>query len=534
MAGWLSKRTTKSARRITLVALLAVLATGAWAAIGAFAANSPSTPTLIANPNVSPTSSATEMFTFTASGAASFQCSLNGSAFTVCTSPKAYGSPTALAEGAYSFQVKALDTKSNASSPASYSWVVDRTAPTVSPPARTGASPANTASVSWTVTFSEPVRNVTATNFSLVNGGLSGSPAITGLSGSGATYTVIASTGGGSGTLGLNLTSKGTISDLAGNAPAGTVPVTGQAYTLDRTPPPAPALSPPLPANPTNRTTATFTFTDTEAGASFQCKLDAGSYAGCSSPAGYTGLGSGSHSFSVQAKDAAGNLSATAASYTWTVDATPPPRPTVTGPNNKSESTAATFTFADSEAGVTFQCSLDNPTTGWSPCASPKTYLLVSPGTHEFDVRAVDGAGNIGDYTGWKWTINGASSGGQPFTIGGISSRTLYPGGSTASIDLSLTNPNSVTIYITSLTVSLASITKPNANPTHPCSAADFSLTQYTGSFPITLPPGTKTLSQLGHATSELPSITMLNRPVNQDGCKGATLTFTYAGSAQS
>jgi hypothetical protein len=310
--------------------------------------------------------------------------------------------------------------------------------------------------------------------------------------------------------------------------------VTGQAYTFDRTPPPAPALGAPLPPDPTNQTTTTFTFTDTEAGASFQCKLDAGSYAACTSPAGYTGLGSGSHSFAVQAKDAAGNLSAGAATYTWTVDATPPPRPTVTGPNNKSDSTAATFAFADSEPGVTFQCSLDNPTTGWSPCSSPKTYLLVSAGTHEFDVRAIDGAGNIGTYTGWKWTINGLSSGGQPFTIGGSSSSRLYPGGSTASINLSLTNPNSVTIYITHMTVSLTSITKPNANATHPCTASDFSLTQYTGGFPITVPPGTKTLLQLGYAPGALPSITMLNRPVNQDGCKGATLTFTYAGSAQS
>jgi hypothetical protein len=31
-----------------------------------------------------------------------------------------------------------------------------------------------------------------------------------------------------------------------------------------------------------------------------------------------------------------------------------------------------------------------------------------------------------------------------------------------------------------------------------------------------------------------MPSITMLNRPVNQDGCKSATLHIAYTGSGQS
>jgi len=48
------------------------------------------------------------------------------------------------------------------------------------------------------------------------------------------------------------------------------------------------------------------------------------------------------------------------------------------------------------------------------------------------------------------------------------------------------------------------------------------------------LPPGTKTLSQLGYTGAQLPSIRMLDRPLNQDGCRGATLNFTYSGSAQS
>jgi large repetitive protein len=520
---------------MTLVALLGVLGLGigVWAA---FAAAGPAAPTLTANPSTSPTNSPTETFTFSASGAASYQCSLNGAAFAACTSPKSYGSTSGpLAEGSYSFQVKALDNKGNASSASSYSWVVDRTAPTVSSINRAASNPSNAASLSWTLTFSESVKNVATTNFALAATGLGGTPAITGLSGTGATYTITASTGSGSGSLGLDLTSKGTISDLAGNALGGTVPVTGQAYTIDRTPPPAPSIVN-KPPSLTNQTSATFSFSDGEAGVSYLCNLDSGSYAACSNPATFSGLAAGSHTMSVEAADAAGNVSGASAPYTWTVDTTAPPRPSVTGPNSKSDSTAATFTFSDSETSVSFSCSMDGGT--WSPCSSPQSYTLLAPGTHEFDVRATDAAGNTGDYNGWKWIINGLSGSGQPFSIGGNASGTLYPGGATAYLDLSLTNTNSVTIYVTSLNVTLPSIAAPNANATHPCSNADFSLTQFTGPIatkPIALPANsTRTLTQLGYSQSQLPTVKMLNRPANQDGCKNATLNFTYSGSAQS
>jgi hypothetical protein len=380
------------------------------------------------------------------------------------------------------------------------------------------------------VTFNESVKNVAQSNFTLVpGGGLGGSPAITGLSGSGATYTVTASTGSGNGTLGLNLSSKGSISDQAGNPLGGSVPVVGQVYTLDRTAPPVPTITS-GPTGLTNQTSATFSFTDSEAGVSFQCKLDSGSYAACASPKTYTGLGNGSHTFSVQALDAAGNVS-TAASRTWTVDTTPPPKPSVTGPNNNWDSSTATFTFTDSEAGVTFQCMLDGG--AWSACTSPKTYYFVPAGRHDFDVRAVDAAGNVGDFEGWRWTENGQSGGGQPFTISTGTLPLLYPGGPTDYLNLSLTNPNSVTIYLSSLNVALQSISVVHGGP-NPCTAADFLLTQYSGGFPIILPPGTRTLSQLGYTQAQMPSIRMLDRPQNQDACQNAILHYQYSGSAQS
>ena len=43
------------------------------------------------------------------------------------------------------------------------------------------------------------------------------------------------------------------------------------------------------PADPTTSTSATFSFTSTEGGSTFECQLDGGGYASCSSPKSYTG-----------------------------------------------------------------------------------------------------------------------------------------------------------------------------------------------------------------------------------------------------
>jgi P pilus assembly chaperone PapD len=69
----------------------------------------------------------------------------------------------------------------------------------------------------------------------------------------------------------------------------------------------------------TNSTSASFDFSSNEAGSTFECKLDSGSYATCNSPKSYSSLGGGSHTFSVRVTDAAGNTDQSPAEYTWTV-----------------------------------------------------------------------------------------------------------------------------------------------------------------------------------------------------------------------
>ena len=62
----------------------------------------------------------------------SFECSLDGVAFTGCASPKDY---TDLGDGAHTFQVRATDVAGNTDPmPAERTWTVDTTAPVVRPP----------------------------------------------------------------------------------------------------------------------------------------------------------------------------------------------------------------------------------------------------------------------------------------------------------------------------------------------------------------------------------------------------------------
>jgi parallel beta-helix repeat protein len=72
------------------------------------------------------------------------------------------------------------------------------------------------------------------------------------------------------------------------------------------------------PANIMNAS-ARFDFRSAESASTFQCKLDGGAYAACTSPKIYAGLATGSHSFSVRAIDPSDNIDQTPATHAWTV-----------------------------------------------------------------------------------------------------------------------------------------------------------------------------------------------------------------------
>jgi hypothetical protein len=145
------------------------------------------------------------------------------------------------------------------------------------------------------------------------------------------------------------------------------------------------------PSDPTNATTAHFTFSSSEPSSTYECALDGQPFASCASPRDLAGLAEGSHTFTVRAT-AAGQADATPATRTWTVDMTPPTTTIDSGPSGPIGTADASFTFSSNEPGSIFACSLDGATP--AACSSPQPYTGLADGTHTLSVRATDAAGN--------------------------------------------------------------------------------------------------------------------------------------------
>ncbi|MGH3113903.1 MAG: Ig-like domain-containing protein, partial [Gaiellaceae bacterium] len=77
-------------------------------------------------------------------------------------------------------------------------------------------------------------------------------------------------------------------------------------------------------------------------------------------------------------------------------------------PTDPTGSTGADFEFSASEGGSTFECRLDGG--AWSACTSPQSYAGLGDGSHTFDVRATDPAGNTdGTPAAFTWLVDTAA-----------------------------------------------------------------------------------------------------------------------------
>jgi Ca2+-binding RTX toxin-like protein len=112
--------------------------------------------------------------------------------------------------------------------------------------------------------------------------------------------------------------------DSAGNTANGSFKVAVQDTTAPET------VIDSGPSGTVSNGSATFAFSASEAGSTFECSLDPAPFSSCASPQSYSNLPNGDHTFKVLAIDKAGNTDASPASRTWTV-AIPAGACTITG-----------------------------------------------------------------------------------------------------------------------------------------------------------------------------------------------------------
>jgi hypothetical protein len=333
----------------------------------------PPTTTINFGPS-SPTSGTTANFGFSSNEfSATFECSLDGAAFTECLTPHQV---TGLTPGTHTFAVQAVDIDGNVDpTPATYTWTVDTAAPD------TTITSVTSGSIVFDFAASEQGSSFECSLDGAAFEACTSPKRYTGLADGSHRFEVRAI-------------------DQAGNVDP--TPAT-HTWTVDTT---APQTTIGLggPSETTASTRATFIFSASEQGSTFECSLDGAAFAACSSPKEYTGLASGAHQFRVRAIDAAGNVDGSPAAYNWTVDAAAPQTTIDSNPAASTSSTSAAFGFSADKQGSTFECSLDGA--AFAACSSPKEYSGLTVGAHEFRVRATDALGNVdASPATYSWTV---------------------------------------------------------------------------------------------------------------------------------
>ncbi|MFN8413115.1 MAG: LamG-like jellyroll fold domain-containing protein, partial [Anaerolineales bacterium] len=340
------------------------------------------------------TNSTTANFTFSNTGPTStYECSFDNAAFSACTSPIQY---TSLADGQHTFQVRAKDSNlpwNIDQTPASFSWVVDTVAPSVSSITRVSISPTASANVKFTILFPEAVTGLSASDLSLTTSGLTGAK-ITNVSGSGTTYTVTANVGSGSGTIRLNLIDDDTILDAASN-PVGGVGagngnfITGETYTITKQYPLLPA--PKVPATQlrllTNDSTPNLIWNTIPNAQSYEIEIatDKAFTNIVTTQAGITSLpytigsplADGIYYWHVRAYNLSSAPGKFSIMQTLTVDTTAPPVPTLLAPTDGATSkTAPSLKWSTSTGAAGYEVQIDNNNDLLSPEIKNQQVLL--------------------------------------------------------------------------------------------------------------------------------------------------------------
>ncbi len=309
-----------------------------------------------------PTNVSTASFTFTADAGTTTTCSVDGGAFVACASPF---TTATLGQGNHTFDVRATDGAGNVGT-ANRTFSVDTVQPTVT--ILTGPNgPTNATTGTFTFTVNEPTTNVCRIgtgNFVACTSSFPYGPLTVG------SYTF----------------------QVQATDPAGNSSTQSRSFDIDLSPPGVSITS--GPSGATNITSPSFGFTTTGGATTTRCKVDTGAYAACTSPYAPGTYTTGTHTISIEASDAAGNVAV--ATRTFTIDTTPPFVTVTNGPTSVPAGSQVTFNFS-AETGATTQCRIyqGTPSGTFVPCSSP--YTVSAPpatGSFVFEVRATDAAGN--------------------------------------------------------------------------------------------------------------------------------------------
>jgi hypothetical protein len=139
-----------------------------------------------------------------------------------------------------------------------------------------------------------------------------------------------------------------------------------------------------------------FAFSASKAGTTFACTLDANPAVPCSSPAGFTGLTDGAHTFKVQGTDPAGNSGA--ASFAFTIATAAPSATGLIARVVSASEIDLSWTAATDLAGVAgYKIFRDGGTTPIGTVTSGTTFSdtgLAPASTHHYKLIAFDAVGN--------------------------------------------------------------------------------------------------------------------------------------------
>lgn len=304
------------------------------------------------------------------------------------------------------FYSTATDAAGNhsACSPIGTTYVEDSIAP--SAPTITGSDPASPANYNTPRIIGNAPTGTTVTVYT--NPSCTSAVAGTGTAAAYATPGILVTVPDNSST-----TFYSTATDAAGNAsPCSSTAVT---YVEDSNPPGSAAVTSSTPSSPANDNSPRIKGA-AQSGSTVRLYTDAscsgtvaaeGTAAAFASPGISVSVADDSTTtFYARAIDTSSNASpCSTSSVTYVEDSTAPQTTIDSGPTTGASSTP-TFTFSSSEAGATFQCRIDFD--AFAACTSPFTSAALAAGTHTFEVRAIDAAGNVDP-----------TSAGRTFTVGG-------------------------------------------------------------------------------------------------------------------